>query len=148
MINMLDFQHTLATLNGYRPLSNQKSKEVREYCLNQLPSWCNITGDNISLFTMNKTMFALGYDRIVIGDYGAFIEYSFKHIIEEVYKVQEGQEYRFEDAKYKDNVKYYWSTINDFSGIKIYYQQKTVTYADYIPQKFYVSPYEVQQLRK
>lgn len=39
-----------------------------------------------------------------------------------------------------------FSTIDDKSNIKIYFQKKKVLYADYIPRKFYVSVHEVIQL--
>jgi len=34
-------------------------------------------------------------------------------------------------------------TINDDSDIKIYHQMRTVAYADYLPDKYYVSVHEV-----
>ena len=42
-----------------------------------------------------------------------------------------------------NKVKYLWLTIKDNSCIKIYYQKKSVDYADYKPGMLYVSVHEV-----
>lgn len=84
-----------------------------------------------------------GYERIVVGDYGAFIEFNPKQVSQSMFKIQEGQEYRINDPKYSNNVKYEWLTTNDRSKIKIYKQKKTVSYADYRIGMFYISPHEV-----
>lgn len=36
-----------------------------------------------------------------------------------------------------------WLTAKDGSGVKIYFQKNTVSYADYRTGKLYVSPHEV-----
>lgn len=82
------------------------------------------------------------YRRIVIGDYGAFIEFDSPYY-DSSFVIAPGQEYRVSDERYSKNVKYIWLTINDGSRIKIYYQKKGVTYADYIPGMYYVSVHEV-----
>ena len=57
--------------------------------------------------------------------------------------IKPGQEYRIDDERYSKNVKYHWLTINDNSDVKIYHQMRTVAYADYLPDKYYVSVHEV-----
>lgn len=88
-------------------------------------------------------MITIGYDRIVIGDYGAFIEFDNNKAIVESFIIAPGQEYRIEDERYSKNVKYIWLTVYDGSGIKVYFQKKGVSYADYKPGKYYVSVHEV-----
>lgn len=56
--------------------------------------------------------------------------------------VKPGEEYRF-NPKYS-NVKYHWYCLKQNLNIKIYYQKNTVKYADYKPEMFYISPYELQ----
>ena len=99
-----------------------------------IPSFLNVSGSTATLYTLNGTQICNGYDRIVIGDYGAFIEFSQEHIASK-FVIKKGQEYRVNDKKYKNNVKYIWLTINDKSDIKIYFQKKKVSYADYKPKK-------------
>ena len=62
-------------------------------------------------------------------------------------KVKEGQEYRIDDKRYSENIKYYWYSPITGNDVKIYYQQKTVEYADYLVGKYYFSPYEVTTIK-
>ena len=129
----------------YRKLSKKLSAEVRQKYLDNLPLGLNIEGnENFKIYTLSNTLISNGYNRIVIGDYGAFIEFDKNQIIRENIKIKSGQEYRINDPKYSNNVKYYWLTAKDDSDIKIYYQKKIVTYADYKVEMFYVSPYEIK----
>ena len=135
----------LATRYKYRKLNKKLSAEVRQKYLDNIPLELNIKGDiNFKIYTLSNTLISNGYNRIVIGDYGAFIEFDKSQIIRENIKIKEGQEYRINDPIYSENVKYYWLTAKDNSDIKVYYQKKTVTYADYKPEVFYVSPYEIK----
>ena len=93
--------------------------------------------------TLNGTVICDSYRRIVVGDYGAFIEFDAQYN-NSSFVVAPGQEYRINDERYSKNVKYIWLTINDGSNIKIYYQKKGVTYADYLPGMCYVSVHEVK----
>jgi hypothetical protein len=137
-------QDELALKYGYKKLPEKLSEEAREEYLNSLPSELDIYGNNnFNIYSKHKTLIATGYDRIVIGDYGAFIEIGIDKMILDNCKMKKGQEYRYFDEKYRDNVKYIWLTANDNSDIKIYFQKKTVVYADYKVDKFYVSPYEI-----
>lgn len=93
------------------------------------------------LYTVNGTLICTSFDRVVIGDYGAYIEFSSNQANKDAYIIAPGQEYRL-SPRYS-NVKYIWLTIDDESEVKIYYQRNTVKYADYQPNKYYVSVYEV-----
>lgn len=44
--------------------------------------------------------------------------------------------------QFSERVKYHWLTTKDDSGIKIYFPKRRVDYADYLPGKYYFSPYE------
>lgn len=137
-------EEDLAKEYKYRKLPEDLSKWARNEYLLALPKDINIFGNNYQMLC-SKTgkAFASGYKRVVIGDYGAFIEFSGDQLIRGVISVKKGQEYRITDPKYSNNVKYHWYTIEDGSDIKIYYQQKTVVYADYNENMFYVSPHEI-----
>jgi len=109
-----------------------------------LPSTLNINGDlNFQIHSINGTLISNGYNRIVIGDYGAFIEFDKDQVVRESLKVKTGQEYRINDPKYSEHVKYYWLTPKDKSDMKVYFQKRTVIYADYKVDMFYVSVYEI-----
>lgn len=124
----------------YIPLSKTESEIIKEYYLQQL----NIPIENniINIYS-NNILIAIGYERVVIGDYGAYIEISPEQIIRENIKIKAGQEFRL-DSEYK--VKYLWYEPIDKSDVKIYYQKRKVKYADYKRGYFYISPNEVRMV--
>ena len=140
---ILKRQEELSDEWQYKPLPPLLSLIYREEYKENIPETFNIDGANIELYSKEGTLIARKYDRIVIGDYGAFIEISPEDIVSENIKVKPGEEYRISEPRYAERVKYHWYIPNDTSGAKLYYQQKTVTYADYKPGKWYVSPHEV-----
>ena len=97
----------------------------------------------VELYSLKGVMVSTGYSIITIGDYGAYIEVLKDQMVRENICVKKGEEYRYREAAYVNKVKYYWYTSKDSSDIKIYYQQRTVDYADYKPSMFYISPFEV-----
>lgn len=102
-----------------------------------------VDGKDIPLYSKDGTKIASKYDRIVIGHYGAFLEISPEDMELDNVICKKGQEYRISNPEYVDKVKYQWFTTKDDSNCKLYFQQKCVTYADYQPDKWYISPYEI-----
>ena len=127
---------------NYKKLSQKLSNVARSIYAETLPAFLLSMDNNNPLYTINGSLICNGYDRIVIGDYGAYIEFPSEQANKNLFTVAAGQEYRIDNLRYA-NVKYAWLTINDDSQIKIYYQKNTVSYADYKPQKYYVNVYEV-----
>jgi len=132
------FEATLASRNKYRKLDVEYSAEVRAYYAENIPSFLSTSQP---LYTSADTLICSSFNRVVIGDYGAFVEFSPWQANRDAFCIAPGQEYRLEE-RYK-NCKYIWLTISDSSHVKIYYQKHTVTYADYIPGMYYVSVHEV-----
>lgn len=139
-MNTLRIEYLLSKKYKYKPLPSDLSAKYRQFFLENIPRELSINGGTETLYTVKGSPICDGYDRIVIGDYGAFVEFS-KSPYEFI--IKPGQEYRLNDKQYSNNVKYVWLTIDDESDIKIYYQKRTVLYADYKPRKFYVSVHEV-----
>ena len=138
----LEFQEQLAKKYKYRKLKPEKEKEVRERYVKTLSKKLKLEGcSETKLYTNKGLLICTGYERVVIGDYGAFIEFTEEQLAEKHIDIREGQEYRLLE-KYQ-NVKYLWMTIKDTSDIKIYLQKNTVDYADYKIGLYYVSPHEV-----
>lgn len=125
---------------NYKPLPPALSQLQREEYLRTLPSWAELDGDDCPIY-VGSCLIAHGYSRIVIGDYGAYIEIPPHLMVMEHLQIAPGQEYRFSE-RYQ-SVKYYWLCPITADYVKIYWQKNTVKYADYIPQMFYISPYEV-----
>lgn len=142
-MNTLHIESLLAKKYHYTPLAEDLSKKYREYFTENIPHFLSIDGSaNQCLYTLAGTKICQGYSRIVVGDYGAFIEFSEDNLRSDLI-IQPGQEYRITDKKYSKNVKYIWYTIADRSHIKVYHQKKRVAYADYRPYLYYVSVHEV-----
>lgn len=143
---MIAFQKELADEFGYEPIEpNFLLGDVRQKYKDALPQWCNVAGDlTCPLSTLDGTLLCQGYNRIVIGDYGAFVEIAPDLICKEVLRCKPGQEFRYMDERFAENVKYIWLTAKDRSGCKIYLQKKKVSYADYVPGMYYISVYEVE----
>lgn len=121
----------------YKKLSPELSLKQRNDYLQHLPSSFLLNGDNNCELYYNGIKVSNGYTRIVIGDYGAYIEISPEQIIKNNLMIMPGQEYRFSE-KYK-NIKYYWYCLKQNCNIKIYLQKNTVTYADYKIGMYYIA---------
>jgi hypothetical protein len=76
-----------------------------------------------------------GFTRLVIGSRGAYLEFEKSHFLPENLYMPHDQKWRIKHEKC-----YYleYRTKRDF--VKIYYQRRCVSYADYLPGKFYISP--------
>jgi len=141
-IRMLKYQEQLADEYKYKPIPRTFFTDVRAEFEEALPEWCDMSGNTTKLETRSNTVIANGYSRIVIGDYGAFVEFSHAQADMRHLKIKEGQSYRIEDPRYAEHVKYLWLTADD-SDVKVYDQKRPVDYADYKPGMLYVSVYEV-----
>lgn len=145
-MNTLRIEAALADKYKYKPLPGDLSEKYREYFTKNIPPFLHINGGG-ALYTCCGCEICNSYRRIVIGDYGAFVEFGEDDLPSPdeatAFKIAPGQEYRVNDERYAKNVKYIWLTTDDLSGIKIYHQKKRVTYADYQPGMYYVSVHEV-----
>ena len=121
----------------YKPLPKDKSLLARQWYEKHLP---NLNADK-PIYSLNNELIADNFNRIVIGDYGAFIEFLPEDSYPEAIKVKSGEEYR---TKSDFKGKYVWLTTES-NCCKIYYQLRPVKYADYKPKNLYISPYEVHQ---
>lgn len=132
----------LSNKYNYKKLSQNLSNAAQSIYAETLPAFLlSNAPETTSLYTINGILICNGYERIVIGDYGAYIEFNSEQANKSQFIIAPGQEYRLE-PRY-NNAKYIWLTINDDSQVKIYYQKNTVTYADYKPKMYYVSVYEI-----
>ena len=139
-MNTLKIEAKLAEKYGYQKLPDDLSEKYRQFFSENIPDGLHIEGGGV-LKTMNGGVICENYNRIVVGDYGAFVELETP--ADARFVIAPGQEYRVNDPKYSKNVKYIWLTIPDGSNIKIYHQKKKVSYADYLPKRYYVSVHEV-----
>jgi len=73
------------------------------------------------------TPIATGATRIVVGERGAFVEFTKEQVIKENLRIPADQRWRIHND-YKDLVFYVWYAVDT---TKIYFQRKPVRYADY-----------------
>jgi hypothetical protein len=83
---------------------------------------------------------ATGYNRIVFGARGPYIEFDPSHIIHTNIHIPENQLFRISDPR----IYYIEFRSCDVAAVKVYYQMRTVAYADYKIGMFYISPLELQ----
>lgn len=141
-MNTLGIEKKLAEKYQYKKLPLDISMKYREFFRENIPDFLSVNGGG-KLLTLKGSPICDRYDMIVIGDYGAFVEFS-QPAAGASFIVAPGQEYRINDERYSKHVKYVWLTVNDGSNVKIYYQRHGVDYADYLPNKYYVSVHEVK----
>lgn len=146
----------LVEKHKYKPLPPGESEYVRKQFKDALPPFLKdkIDGSDIKLYTSRVcqlcgtgSLVCNGFKRIVIGDYGAYVEFSEEEAAETFCTIR-GQEWRSEE-KYK-NSKYEALTPYSFKHLRlengaplIYKQKHTVGYADYKVGKYYISVYDV-----
>ena len=114
-------------MGTYTPLNKIESKTIRNHYLGELNFESK---NNVEIFDFNTGIkIASGYDRIVVGDYGPYLEINSNQIEFDNLYIKQNQSWRLNSEKFK-NVKYYWYEVAE-NSVKIYYQISTVKYADY-----------------
>lgn len=120
----------------YRALPKEASEIVREYYRRQLSIPEFGGGEEVVLKNECGTTIATGYTQVIIGDYGAFVEFVQEQLIKDNVKP------KFPGPQKKD-ASYLWYETKDAANTKVYLQQHRVTYAKYSPGRYYVSPDDV-----
>ena len=97
-----------------------------------------LSKNNIKLYTKNNGIVSDGYDRIVIGKRGPYIEFNNTQLYWSQIFIPEDQFWRLESTS-----SYYIEYRTIIDNVKIYYQQKLVNYADYKIGLYYISPFDL-----
>lgn len=118
----------------YCKFNKKESEKLRSYYKDQLN--IPIGPSDLSIYSPTGLLLAKGYDRIVIGDYGAYIECSIDKVVVD----------NIINKFFTNNIyaKYIWKIPKDYSDVKIYLQQGTVSYADYKIGMYYFDPAEIE----
>lgn len=93
----------------------------------------------IELYNSSKKLVGDGYQRIVIGERGPYVEFNVDEINKPLFYIPESEKYRVTCPSC-----YYieYRSLDD-SFTKLYYQKLKVTYADYRIGKCYISPFDL-----
>ena len=95
----------------------------------------------MGLYTRMGEMISIGYERVVFGKRGPYVEFDKYQIQEKKMYIPTDQLYRLSDPK----VFYVEFRSIDQTNTKIYYQLRNVAYADYKIGYFYISPFDLQK---
>lgn len=117
----------------YRVLPKAVKQEAHDFYRSHLNGF-----ESTRPLTINGELLAKKYNRVVVGDYGAYVEFEKDDLLLKLV-VPAGQRWRYNDEYLLNNgltIKYHWLQHRD---VKIYHQVAGVKYADYIPGKMYVS---------
>ena len=94
-----------------------------------------------ALSTKSGLSVAIGYERIVFGGRGPYIEFRKDQIIKDNIYIPESCEWRLGDDQ-KNKIYYYeYRTKEDY--VMVYLQNKIVDYADYKIDYVYISPFDL-----
>ena len=93
----------------------------------------------LDLFTKTGLKVSIGYERIVIGGRGPYVEFTDEQIIQTNLLVPEDQRWRFTNSN-----SYYNEYRTSQDNVKVYHQKKTVDYADYKVGMWYISPFDLK----
>jgi len=93
----------------------------------------------VELFTKSKCKVSTGYNRIVIGNRGPYVEFTEEQLSLKSFYIPADQLYRLTDRR----VYYIEMRSIDECNVKLYYQLQTVAYANYKIGYFYISPYDL-----
>jgi hypothetical protein len=91
------------------------------------------------LHSKSGELVAVGFNRLVIGDRGPYIEFIEDHLVN--YHMPDDQLWRIESCRKGKAFYHEYRTNKD--NVKIYHQQRLVDYADYRYNLYYISPYEL-----
>lgn len=115
------------------------SEQIRQGYRGRLLLPEEIGNDEIIFYTKSGLEVAHGYERVVIGDRGPYIEFHGEMLNNDGIYIPEHQKWRI-----KNPLCYYveWRT-KDNCYVKIYNQKRTVKYADYKIGCWYISPFDL-----
>lgn len=111
-MNQSDYVNYLIEIYNYKKLLDKLSEYYWSLYLNLLNNNFKITGSNTDkLFSTNGILLSTGYKRIVISDYGAYIEFDRLQASVNNFIIDKSQKYRLSD-RFINNIKYLWMTTD------------------------------------
>jgi len=141
MTNLTDLLQTLKeqeSVGRYKVLTGANREQIRSFYQKQT----RIPRSKMEVFRDNdNSVVARGYNRLVVGDHGAFFEFTEKQITT-LKTIPDKQKFRLQINNKR--IKYIWYISK--GGAKIYNQTNLVRYADYRVGMFYVAPSELKYI--
>lgn len=94
----------------------------------------------LDLYTKSGSHIAIGYERIVIGGRGPYVEFSEEQLVLDELFIPEDQRWRLQHE-----IGYYYEYRTRIDNVKVYRQKKVVDYADYLIGMWYISPFDLKR---
>lgn len=128
----------------HRPIpTTPAAGNVKTYYRDKLPAWAKKKiSRKYPLYTKNGEKVCERYERIVIGDYGAYVEISASHLSDNHF-IYIDQNDPIDETISSRHSSHMTLALNDESSYTIYFQVKPVPYGNFIPGRFYIDPYDV-----
>lgn len=131
----------------YGTLDEVESKLIREYFEKEYIKKFGVELDcDIDAYLDKDVKLCSHVERVVIGDHGPYVEFKPENLLVKT-ECMSGKEFKH-DEKYSKTVKYFDENPVGYGSVLLYNQQRTVTYADYKPGMYYVSPYDLYSIKK
>ncbi len=86
---------------------------------------------DLELFSKSGVLIANGYDRVVLGGRGPYVEFTSKQMVQERLCETDTEHWYYVELR----------TVPD--DVKVYFQVRPVDYADYVPGKCYISSFDL-----
>jgi len=99
-----------------------------------------LEGGKHKLYSASGLLLLNGYTRVVIGKRGPYVEARPGQVEQTKISIPKNQRWRVEDQEWRNKVYYAEYRSHCRSYVKIYWQFRTVKYADYKIDHFYISP--------
>jgi hypothetical protein len=90
--------------------------------------------------TNSGQVIAIGFNRIVHGGRGAYVEFLDEQMLKDSIELVRGSEWRIDTTHPAGNKCYFVLYCPKGEKIRVYHQKRKVDYADYIVGRWYVSP--------
>ena len=90
----------------------------------------------------SATLFALDVNRVVKGERGTYVEFTKNQILPHLVSKFTGKRWSEDQVKGDESFYYYWlvpENASMYGNTKVYFQLKTVGYADYRVGMYYVT---------
>lgn len=135
---LLDIIERLSQARKYSPLTPSLRKGFHAWYRSMLNGFNN---EPHRRATIKGDLVCQDYSRVVIGDYGAYLEFTPEQLLVAL-QVPSDQRWRLDKAYLAAknlHIKYEWY---EFLGAKVYFQCSTVSYADYKVGHYYINVLE------
>lgn len=96
----------------------------------------------VTLWLPSRVRIATGYVRVVLGDRGPYVEFETAQLRHRRLYVPAAARWRF-----TSDVAFYEEYRTRPDGVMVYHQRLRVTYADYRPGYWYISPFDLRDHR-